>query len=104
VPVAQVVKDFVRKIEKTISRYNMLDDGDRILVAVSGGPDSVVLLDVLDRLKEALSLELVVAHFDHQLRPDDDDRETRFVASLAAMRNLPFVTRKALSPLGKSRT
>jgi tRNA(Ile)-lysidine synthase len=59
----------------------MLDDGDRVLVAVSGGPDSVVLLDVLDRLKEALSLELVVAHFDHRLRPDDDDRETRFVAS-----------------------
>ncbi len=96
------MKDFVRKIEKTISRYEMLDAGDRILVAVSGGPDSVVLLDVLDRLKKTLSLELVVAHFDHRLRPDDDDRETRFVASLAAMRNLPFVTRKALSPLGKN--
>jgi len=95
------VKDFVRKTEKTISRYNMLAHGDRVLVAVSGGPDSVVLLDVLDRLKEALSLELAVAHFDHRLRPDDDDRETRFVASLAAMRNLPFVTQKALSPLGK---
>ena len=98
----QGVKDFVGKIQKTISRYNMLDTGDRVLVAVSGGPDSVVLLDVLDRLKEALSLELVVAHFDHRLRPDDDDRETRFVASLAAMRNLPFVTGKALSPLSES--
>jgi tRNA(Ile)-lysidine synthase len=102
VPVEQVLKDFVRKIEKTILRYNMLENGDRILVAVSGGPDSVVLLDVLDRLKEHLSLELVVAHFDHRLRPDDDDRETRFAASLAAMRNLPFVTGKALSPLGRN--
>jgi len=61
----------------------------------------VVLLDVLDRLKESFSLDLVVAHFDHSLRPDDDDRETRFVASLAASKNLPFVTQKALSP-GKS--
>ena len=96
------MKDFVIKIEKTISRYNMLDSGDRVLAAVSGGPDSVVLLDVLDRLREAFSLDLVVAHFDHGLRPDDDDRETRFVAALAASRNLPFVTQKTLSPPGKS--
>ncbi len=96
------MKDIVKKIEQTISRYNMLDDGNRVLVAVSGGPDSVVLLDVLDRLKEAFSLDLVVAHFDHSLRPDDDERETRFVASLAVSKNLPFVTQKALSPPGKS--
>ena len=97
----QVVKDLVKKIKKTISRYNMLDRGNRVLVAVSGGPDSVVLLDVLDRLKESFSLDLVVAHFDHSLRPSDDDRETRFVAALAASKNLPFVTQKALSPPGK---
>lgn len=96
------MKDIVKKIGQTISRYNMLDDGNRVLVAVSGGPDSVVLLDVLDRLKEAFSLGLVVAHFDHSLRPGDDERETRFVAALAASKNLPFVTQKALSPLGKS--
>ena len=56
------MKDILKKVEKTIFRYNMLDYGDRVLVAVSGGADSVVLLDVLDRLKEAFSLDLVVAH------------------------------------------
>ena len=96
------MKDFVKKIEKTIFRHNMLDSGDRVLVAVSGGPDSVVLLDVLDRLKETFSLELVVAHFDHCLRPDDDERETRFVAALAASKNMPFFTQKTLSPLEKN--
>ena len=96
------MKAFVKKIEKTIFRYNMLDYGNRVLVAVSGGPDSVVLLDVLDRLKEAFSLDLVVAHFDHSLRPDDDERETRFVTSLAVSKNFPFITQKALSPPGKS--
>ena len=94
------MKDFVKKIEKTISRFNMLDSGDRVLVAVSGGPDSVVLLDVLNRLKDALSLTLVVAHFDHGLRPRDDEGETRFVAALADFMDLSFVTEKALSPPG----
>ncbi|MCP4578966.1 MAG: tRNA(Ile)-lysidine synthetase, partial [Deltaproteobacteria bacterium] len=96
------MKDFLRKIEQTISRHNMLEYGDRVLVAVSGGPDSVVLLDVLDRLKGTFSLDLVVAHFDHSLRPEDDARETRFVASLAASKNLPFMTQKALSSPAKS--
>jgi tRNA(Ile)-lysidine synthase len=100
--VVQVVKDLIKKIERTISRYAMLDSGDRVLVAVSGGPDSVVLLDVLDRLKETFSLDLVVAHFDHSLRPEDDERETRFVDSLAVSRNLPFVTQKAPSALCES--
>ena len=94
------MKDFVKRIERTISRYNMLDSGDRVVVAVSGGPDSVVLLDVLNRLKDARSLTLVVAHFDHGLRPDDDEDETRFVAALADSLGLPFVTDKALSPPG----
>ncbi len=98
----QVVKDFLRKIEQTISRHNMLEYGNRVLVAVSGGPDSVVLLDALDRLKGTFSLELMVAHFDHCLRPQDDERETRFVASLAASKNLPFMTQKALSSPAKS--
>ncbi|OQY48831.1 MAG: tRNA lysidine(34) synthetase TilS [Desulfobacteraceae bacterium 4572_87] len=98
----QVVKDILRKIEQTVSHYNMLEHGNRVLVAVSGGPDSVVLLDVLDRLKEVFSLELMVAHFDHSLRPQDDEHETRFVASLAASKNLPFMTQKALSSPAKS--
>ena len=96
------IKDIIKKIEKTIVHHNMLDHGDRVLVAVSGGPDSVVLLDVMDGMKEALSLDLVVAHFDHGLRPDADESETRFTASLAASRNLPFVAKKALSPMGKN--
>jgi tRNA(Ile)-lysidine synthase len=94
--------DILKKVEQTISHYNMLEYGNRVLVAVSGGPDSVVLLDVLDRLKETFSLDLLVAHFDHSLRPEDDEGETRFAASLAVSKNLPFVTRKALSPPGKS--
>ncbi len=96
------MKDIIREIERTIARHDMLNHGDRVLVAVSGGPDSVVLLDVLDGVKAAFSLDLVVAHFDHGLRPKDDERETRFAASLAVSKNLPFVTEKVISPMGKN--
>jgi tRNA(Ile)-lysidine synthase len=60
------------------------------LVAVSGGIDSVVLLD---RLVAEGNHELVVAHFDHGIRPDSAD-DARFVAELAARHGLPFVTRR----------
>ena len=42
----------------------------RALVAVSGGPDSVALLDLLNRTRDRHRLELVVAHFDHGIHPD----------------------------------
>ena len=80
----------LKKTKRTISRYGMLKQGDSVVVAVSGGPDSVCLLDVLNELKDDLGIELVVAHFDHGLRPDEDGNETRFVKALAASYGLPF--------------
>ncbi len=61
----------------------------RYLVAVSGGVDSVVLLDALSQGKH----ELVVAHFDHGIR-GDSAADARFVAGLAATYGLPFVTKR----------
>lgn len=82
------------KVERTMARHGMLAPGDRVVVAVSGGPDSVCLLDILYRLKDALGVNLVVAHLDHGLRPGVDEEETRFVASLADSLNLRFFTQK----------
>ena len=72
----------------------MIRPGDLAVVAVSGGPDSVCLLHMLCELKDALKLQLIVAHFDHGLRPDEDAFETRFVRGLAESLNLPFETAK----------
>ena len=85
----------IKKVRNTISRYDMISHGDRVVVAVSGGPDSVCLLDILYLLKDDLGIELVVAHLDHGLRPDEDEAETRFVKSLAGSLQLPFETKKA---------
>lgn len=66
----------------------------RLLVAVSGGRDSVVLLDGLQRLAEERGLDLVVGHVDHGLRGDDSVGDRRFVRVLADERGLPFVARR----------
>jgi tRNA(Ile)-lysidine synthase len=91
-------KDFLmRDVEKTISRYGMLDPGDLVVVAVSGGPDSVCILHLLHELRDSLKIDLVVAHYDHGLRPDEDEYETQFVHRLAESMNLRFETEKAHS-------
>ncbi|HEU4438227.1 MAG TPA: tRNA lysidine(34) synthetase TilS [Methylomirabilota bacterium] len=66
----------------------MLRGGERVLAAVSGGPDSVALLDVLDELRSPLGLVLIVAHVHHGLRPEAD-ADAEFVRGLAARRGLP---------------
>jgi tRNA(Ile)-lysidine synthase len=72
----------------------MISEGDCVIVAVSGGPDSVCLLHVLNELKDESHIHLVVAHFDHGLRPSEDDSETAFVRALAESFKLPFEAAK----------
>jgi tRNA(Ile)-lysidine synthase len=78
-----------------VQRRHLLQAGNRVAVAVSGGADSVALLRVLLDLREELGIVLFVAHFNHQLRGDDSDADERFVADLAARRDLPFFAGRA---------
>jgi tRNA(Ile)-lysidine synthase len=73
----------IAKVKETIDKYRMLDRGDKVLVAVSGGPDSVCLLSVLHILAKDLELTLHVAHLDHRFRGAESAADARFVAGLA---------------------
>lgn len=79
----------LEKVKNTIRKYNLINKNDKIVVGVSGGPDSVVLLYLLNYLKKDFKLNLQIAHLDHMLRRDSrQDRE--FVESLAAKLKLPI--------------
>jgi len=82
--------------------HGLLAEGDRILVAVSGGPDSVALLHVLHELQNEFSLHLEVAHLQHGIRGAEAEEDARFVAELAERLALPFHLKKINLPRMKS--
>jgi tRNA(Ile)-lysidine synthase len=77
----------------TITDHTLFQPGDTVVVAVSGGVDSMVLLDLLARLPE-LRLNLVVAHLNHCLRGEESDGDEAFAREAAARYGLPFVSRR----------
>lgn len=81
----------VAQVKKTIQKHAMLKPGDRVIVGVSGGPDSVALVHVLYQLRKSYDLTLQVAHLNHGLRGKEALRDVRFVESLAHEMGLPCV-------------
>lgn len=82
---------FVEKVKSTIRNFNLIETRDRIVVGVSGGPDSVALLYILNRLKKEYGLSLHLAHLDHMLRKDSY-KDAEFVESLSKRLKLPITT------------
>lgn len=78
-----------RKVLEYIRANSLLQPGDRLLVALSGGADSVAMLDLLVNL-HGMRLQLVVAHMNHLLRGADSDADEYFAAEAAKTYRLPF--------------
>jgi tRNA(Ile)-lysidine synthase len=87
---AAAVADLPQWVGRYVRQENLFASGKRVLVAVSGGPDSVALLNLLHRLQSDLGLNLGVAHFDHGLRGRQSWEEAGFVAALARSLSLPW--------------
>lgn len=68
----------------------LIGAGDRVLVAFSGGADSVALLLLLNALKEKLEIDVCAAHLNHGIRGDEADRDERFCAELCRKNGIPF--------------
>ncbi|MDP4146470.1 MAG: tRNA lysidine(34) synthetase TilS [Bacillota bacterium] len=69
----------IGKVLDTIRQNNMIENGDKIVVGVSGGPDSICLLHVLNVLKIQFNISIVVAHINHCLRGEEADKDEAYV-------------------------
>ena len=92
------------KFKKVIGKSQLISLGDRVLVAVSGGPDSVALLHILHNLQDELGLHLEVAHLEHGIRGAEAKDDARFVQGLAERLNLPVHVKEVSVPRMRSRT
>lgn len=77
------ISPLISLIELTVRRKELFEPGTRIVVAVSGGPDSVCLLHILYLLSSRWRLRLEVAHFEHGLRDQESRDDARFVEKLS---------------------
>src|SRR3954452_24547904 len=85
----------LQRVRGTIDRFALLRDGSRVLVALSGGADSVAMLFVLRELEAGGDLTIAgSAHLNHQLRGPEADSHQAFCAALEAGLDLPFVAER----------
>ena len=85
--------ELLKKAKRIIKKHSMLAQKERVLIGLSGGPDSVCLLHVLHKLKDDFKLDLHALYIDHSLRPDEVPAEIRFCEILCENLTVPFITK-----------
>ena len=84
------------KVLKTIKKYNLIESGDRLVLGVSGGPDSIAMLNILNDIRNDRNLhmefDIIVAHVNHMIREEAKDDE-KFVEDFSKKINVPFYSR-----------
>jgi len=85
--------DIINKIKYTIRKNTLINKGDRVVIGVSGGADSVCLLHILNRLKKELGISLHIAHLDHALRKESG-KDAKFVERIATKLKIPIILKR----------
>lgn len=89
--------DLIKKIKKNISENSIIDEKDRILVGLSGGPDSIFLLYILHNY---FNNQLIITHINHKLRGVDSDLDEKFVRTISQKLKIPlYVIREDVKKL-----
>ena len=93
-----------KKVMSYIKDNNLIKSGDKVLVALSGGPDSVCLLNILYNLKAELNIEVGAAHLNHLLRDKDAFEDEEYVKTLCKSWDIPcFVKRVDINKYSKDK-
>ncbi|MEX1138530.1 MAG: tRNA lysidine(34) synthetase TilS [Bacteroidota bacterium] len=85
---------FLDTFERFITDHALVKPGDRVLLAVSGGIDSMVMLDAFSRIQSAWGLSLSVVHVNHQLRGEESQDDEEFLREAVRKLGLPFLTER----------
>ncbi len=83
----------IDKVYETICNYELIDPGDRIICAVSGGPDSVCMVYMLMSLSSKIDVDLIIAHINYHTRGSDSDLEEELCKKIAGDLDLPIHVR-----------
>ena len=87
---------FLKNIYDTIKEFNLIENGDKLVLGVSGGPDSICMLDVLDKIRKDekynLSFEIVVAHINHMIR-EEASLDEKYVYDYCNKKNIEFYSK-----------
>ena len=83
-----------QKIIETIKKYNLINSGDKIVLGVSGGPDSIAMLDILNQLKDEMNFEIYVVHVNHNIRGKDADEDEEYVKKYCEKYNIKCFSKK----------
>lgn len=79
----------------TIDKYGMLQNGDKVIIALSGGADSVTLLDIFSSIKKIYNITIYIAHLNHGLRGDEAYRDEYFCRELGKKYNVETFVKNA---------
>ncbi len=78
------------KVLNTIRTYKLIEPKDKIVLGISGGPDSVTLLHILSRLKETMDIEIYAAHLNHQMRGIESQKDALYVSEICKEMNIVY--------------
>jgi len=95
-------QSFLKRVQNDVFQYGLWQKGDTLIVAVSGGPDSMCLLDVMYCLSKKYELSIHVAHVNYHLRGDDSEADEALVRSAAGSYRLPCSIYHSYLKVGKN--
>ena len=91
------------KVINTINKYKLIQNGDKIVLGVSGGPDSISMLNILNEIKEECKFKIYVAHINHMIREEAEDDE-KYVQQFCEEKNIPcYIKRVDVKEIAKNK-
>ncbi len=86
--------DVLKRLEKYIRANNLVSKGDKILLSLSAGKDSIFMLDQLNQLKEIIGFEIGAFHLNHLMRGEDSDLDEKFISDAAENKKIRFFSER----------